>query len=96
MELLQTPTATAGQIVKDLELIVAKSPYIFLEYTNDGGGDMFVEGVKLRKNIAILETTGKKKRAATVEDILAMFQMLSESVRVVLQDGWCHTVSTTS
>jgi len=60
MKILNKPRATVGQIVKDLEQIVAKSPYIFLEYLNDDGNGMFVEGIKLRKDIVILETTGKK------------------------------------
>lgn len=88
MELIQKPTATAGQIVKDLEQIAAKSPDIFLDYSNDDGNDMFVEGIKLQKGVAILETTGKESRAATVEELLAMFRMLDASVAVVLQDGW--------
>lgn len=88
MKILNKPKATVGQIVKDLEKIVAKSPKIFLEFSNDDGNGMFVEGIKLRKDIAILETTGNKKRAATVEDLLAMFRMLNVSLGVVLQDGW--------
>ncbi len=88
MELLQKPRATAGQITKDLELIVAKKPDVLLDYGNEDGEDMFVEGVKLRKGIAILETTGKKNRAATAEELLSMFRMLDASVGVVLQDWW--------
>lgn len=88
MKILNKPKASVGQIVKDLEKIVAKSPKIFLEYSNDDGNGMFVEGIKLRKDIAILETTGNKKRAATVEDLLAMFRMLDMSLGVVMQDGW--------
>ena len=88
MEFLNKPKATVGQIVKDLEQIVAKSPNIFLEYSNDDGNGMFVEGIKIRKDIAILETTGNMKRAVTVEDLLAMCRMLDESLGVVMQDGW--------
>lgn len=88
MKIIQKPTATVCQIVKDLELIVAKSPDIFLEFSNDDGNDMFVEGIKLRKDIVILESTGKRNRAATVEDLLAMFRMLDKSLAVVMQDGW--------
>ena len=64
MKLLYQPDATVGQIVQDLERIVAKAPGIFLEYLNDDGQDMFVEGIKLRKDIAILETTGRKANSA--------------------------------
>lgn len=88
MNIIQKPTATVGQVVRDLELIVAKNPDLSLEYCNDDGNDMFVEGVRLRKNFAILETTGKESRAATAEEILAMLRMLDASVGVVLQDGW--------
>lgn len=88
MKLLQKPTATVGQIIKDLEVIVAKNPSLFLEFSNDDGNDMYVEGIMLRKDIAILESTGNRKRAATVEDLLAMFRMLNESPGVVMQDGW--------
>ena len=88
MVILQKPTATAGQIVRDLEQIVAKNPDVLLDYSNDDGNDMFVEGVRLRKDIAILETTGKESRAATAGELLAMLRMLDASVGVVLQDGW--------
>ena len=88
MKILHKPTATVGQIIKDLEVIVAKSPDIFLEFSNDDGNDMFVEGIKLRKDIAILESTGDMKRAATVEDMLAMFRLLDNSLGVVMQEGW--------
>ena len=87
MTILQKPNATVGQIVKDLEQIVEKNPGIFLEYCYDGE-DMYVEGIKLRKDIAILETTGKKKRAVTAEDLLAMFRLLDASLGVVIQEGW--------
>ena len=88
MEIIHKPTATVGQIVKDLELIVAKSPDIYMEYRNDNYNAMFVKGIKLRKDIAIFETTGKRYRAATLEEILAMLKMLNTSVGVVMQDGW--------
>ncbi len=87
MTILQKPNATVGQIVKDLEQIVEKKPGIFLEYSYDGD-DMYLEGIKLRKDIAILETIGKKKRAATAEDLLAMFRLLDASLGVVIQEGW--------
>lgn len=89
MELLQKPTATVGQIVKDLELIVAKSPDIYIEFQRDDNYNArFVNGIRLRKDIAIFETTGKKYRAATLEGILEMLKMLNASVGVVMQDGW--------
>ena len=87
MKILQRPNTTVGQVVKDLEQIVAVNPKIFLEYMYDGD-DMFVEGIKLRRDIAILETTGKRRCAATVEDLLAMFRMLDASLGVVIQYGW--------
>ena len=77
-----------GQVVKDLDHIVAKNPNLYLDYSNDDGNDMYVNGVKLRKGVAILETTQRKKSAATVEELLSVFQMLDSSVGVVLQDGW--------
>jgi hypothetical protein len=88
MVILHNPTAAAGLIVRDLEQIVAKNPDVLLDYSNDDGNDMFVEGVRLRKDIAILETTGKESRAATAGELLAMLRMLDASVGVVLQDGW--------
>ena len=88
MVILHNPTATAGLIVRDLEQIVAKNPDVLLDYSNDDGNDMFVEGVRLRKDIAILETTGKESRAATAGELLAMLRMLDASVGMVLQDGW--------
>jgi hypothetical protein len=42
MNIIQKPTATVGQVVRDLELIVAKNPDLSLEYSNDDGNDMFV------------------------------------------------------
>lgn len=86
MKILHKPAATAGQIVKDLELVVAKNPDVLLDYSSDS--DLFVEGVKLRKDIAMLEITDKEERAATAEDLLSMFRMLNASVGVVLQDSW--------
>lgn len=88
MEILHKPTATVGQVVKDLDHIVAKNPNLYLDYSNDDGNDMYVNGVKLRKGVAILETTQRKKSAATVEELLSVFRMLDSSVGVVLQDGW--------
>ena len=88
MELLQKPTATAGQVVKDFEHIVAKNPDTLLPYCNDNCDDRFVKGVKLWDDIAVLETTGKKNRAATVGELLPKFQMIDASIGVVLQDGW--------
>ncbi len=88
MTIIHKPAATVGQIVKDLELIVSKNPDVLLDYSNVDATDMFVEGVKLRKDIALLEITSKEERAATAEDLLAMFRMMDESVEVVLQDSW--------
>ena len=88
MELLQKPTATAGQVVKDFEHIVAKNPDTLLPYCNDNYDDRFVKGFKLWDDIAVLETTGKKNRAATVGELLPKFQMIDASTGVVLQDGW--------
>lgn len=88
MTILHKPNATVGQIVKDLELVVEKKPDILLDYSNDDCEDMFVEGVKLRKDIAIIESTGKKGRAATAADLLAIFRMLNPEVGVVFQYGW--------
>lgn len=89
MKILQKPTATVGQIIRDLELIVAKSPNIYLEYwCDDDHATRFVEGIKLRKDIAIFETTVKRYRASTLEDILAMLKTLYASVRVVMQVEW--------
>lgn len=85
---LQKPTATAGQVVKDFEHIVAKNPDTLLSYCNDNCDDRFVKGVKLWDDIAVLETTGKKNRAATVGELLPKFQMMDASTGVVLQDGW--------
>lgn len=87
MVLLQKPTATAGQVVKDFEYIVAKNPNTLLPYCNDNYDDRFVKGVKLWNGIAVLETTSKKYRAATVGELLPKFQMMDASTGVVLQDG---------
>ena len=88
MKIIHKPNASVGQVVKDLEQIVAKNPAVFIDYSNVDGNDMYVEGIKLRKDIAILETTGRKKRAATAEDLLAMFRVLDASLGVVIQEGW--------
>lgn len=88
MKILHQPRATVGQIVKDLEQIAAKSPRIFLEYIDDVSNDMFVEGIQLRPGIVILGTTIKSRRAATVEEFLAMFRMLDSSLGVVIRDSW--------
>lgn len=88
MKILQKTTATVGQIVKDLELVVAKEPDILLDYSNEDGNDMFVKGVKLGEGIAILETTGDEERAASAEELLAMFRKLDTSLGVVLHDLW--------
>lgn len=87
MVLLQKPTATAGQVVKDFEHIVAKNPNTLLPYCNDNYDDRFVKGVKLWNGIAVLETTSKKYCAATVGELLPKFQMMDASTGVVLQDG---------
>ena len=48
MKILQKPTATVGQIIRDLELIVAKSPNIYLEYwCDDDHATRFVEGITM-------------------------------------------------
>lgn len=88
MKILQKPTATVAQVLNDLEPIVATNPHLRLEYGNDDGNSMFVEGIRLRNGIAILETTGNERRAASVDDLLASFRILAPSVGVVLQDGW--------
>ena len=41
MKILQKPTATVGQIIKDLEVIVAKNPSLFLEFSNDDGNELY-------------------------------------------------------
>ena len=88
MELLQKPTATVGQVVKDLELTVPKRPNLLLGYSNDDFKERYVKGVKLQKDIAILETTSKRNRAATTDVLLSEFRTLDASTGVVLQDGW--------
>jgi hypothetical protein len=88
MELLQKPTATVGQVVKDLELTVPKRPNLLLGYSNDDFKERYVKGVKLQKDITILETTSKRNRAATADVLLSEFRTLDASTGVVLQDGW--------
>lgn len=88
MEILQKPTATVGQVVKDLELTVPKRPNLLLGYSNDDFKERYVKGVKLQKDIAILETTSKRNRAATADVLLSEFRTLDASTGVVLQDGW--------
>lgn len=88
IEILQKPTATVGQVVKDLELAVTKRPNLLLGYCDDNFNDMYVKGVKLQKDIAILETTSKRNRAATTLQLLLEFRTLDASTGVVLQDGW--------
>ena len=88
MKILHQPTATVGQIVKDFEHIASINPGLLLFYCNDAFDDRYVKDVKLQENIAILETTGKKYRAATVGELLPKLQMMNESTGVVLQDGW--------
>jgi hypothetical protein len=88
IEILQKPTATVGQIVKDLELTVTKRPNLLLGYCDDNFNDMYVKGVKLQKDIAILETTSKRNRAATADVLLSELRTLDASTGVVLQDGW--------
>ena len=88
MEILHKPTATVGQVVKDLELTVPKRPNLLLGYCDDNFNDMYVKGVKLQKDIAILETTSKRNRAATADVLLSEFRTLDASTGVVLQDGW--------
>lgn len=88
IEILQKPTATVGQVVKDLELTVTKRPNLLLGYCDDNFNDMYVKGVKLQNDIAILETTSKRNRAATAEVLLSEFRTLDASTGVVLQNGW--------
>ena len=88
MEILQKPTATVGQVVKDLELTVVKRPNLLLGYCDDNYNDIYVKGVKLQNDIAILETTSKRNRAATAEVLLSAFRTMDASTGVVLLDGW--------
>ena len=89
MTILQKPKATVGQIVKDLELTVPKRPYLLLgdlDYDDDSS-EKYVKGVKLQKDIAILETTSKRNRAATASQLLSAFRTMDASTGVVLQNG---------
>ena len=88
MKILHKPKATVGRIIKDLDSIVAKNPKLLLDFSDDDGNDMFVEGIKLRNGIAIFELANKKNRAATVEEILAMLHLIDGSLGVVMQNGW--------
>ena len=88
MELLQKPTATVGQIVKDLELTVPKRPNLLLGYSADDDSERYVKGVTLQNDIAILETTSKINSAATALQLLSEFRTLDASSGVVLQEGW--------
>ena len=90
MRILQKPNATVGQIVKDLELTVPKRPYLLLGYCDcdDDFNEKYVKGVKLQKDIAILETTSNRNRAATALQLLAAFRTMDASTGVVLQNGW--------
>jgi len=85
---LYKPTATAGQVVNDLHQIVETHPDLFLEYSNDDGNGLFVTGVVLHADMAVLQTSSDRHRAATLEQLLAMMSLLRESVGVVLQDDW--------
>ena len=90
MKILQKPNATVGQIVKDLELTVPKRPYLLLgdlDYDDDSS-EKYVKGVKLQKDIAILETTSKRNQAATALQLLSAFHTMDASTGVVLQNGW--------
>ncbi len=90
MTILQKPNATVGQIVKDLELTVPKRAYLLLgdlDYDDDSS-EKYVKGVKLQKDIAILETTSKRNRAATASQLLSAFRTMDASTGVVLQNGW--------
>lgn len=90
MKILQKPNATVGQIVKDLELTVPKRPYLLLGdfHYYDDPSERYVKGVKLQKDIAILETTSKRNQAATAMQLLSAFRTMDASTRVVLQNGW--------
>ena len=90
MKILQKPNATVGQFVKDLELTVPKRPYLLLGDSDcdDYSSERYVKGVKLQKDIAILETTSKRDQAATAMQLLSAFRTMDASTRVVLQNGW--------
>lgn len=90
MKILQKPNATVGQIVKDLELTVPKRPYLLLGDSDcdDYSSERYVKGVKLQKDIAILETTSKRNQAATASQLLSAFRTMDASTGVVLQNGW--------
>lgn len=90
MKILQKPNATVGQIVKDLELTVPKRPnLLFGDCVCDNDfNEMYVKGVKLQKDIAILETTSKRNQAATALQLLSAFRTMDASTGVVLQNGW--------
>lgn len=49
---------------------------------------MYVECLRIRKGVVIMETTGRKQCAATAEDMLAMFRLRDVSLHVVLWNGW--------
>ena len=48
---------------------------------------MYVECLRIRKGVVLMETTGRKQCAATAEEILAMFRLRDVSLHVVLWDG---------
>lgn len=87
MKILHKPEATVGQIVRDLELTVPKRPYLLLGYCDDDFNEMYVKGVKLQQDIAILETTSNRNRAATALQLLSAFRTMDASTGVVLQNG---------
>lgn len=87
MKILHKPTATVGQIVKDLEVIVSKNPaFIFYDCINFK--DLYVKGVRLQNDLAVMETTPKRHLAVTAEQLLSVFSILDASTGVVMQNGW--------
>lgn len=87
MEIIQKPTATVGQIVKDLELTVGKWPSLRLGYCCDDFSERYVKGVKLQEGLAVMETTAERHRAATATELLSVFRTMGASMGVALQDG---------
>ena len=57
IEILQKPTATVGQVVKDLELTVTKRPNLFLGYCDDNFNDMYVTTLQLLLEFRTLDAS---------------------------------------
>ena len=87
MNIPHKPTATAGQIVRDLELTVEKWPNLRLGYCCDDFNERYVKGVKQQEGLAVLETTSNRHRAATATELLSALRPLDASTGVALQDG---------